>query len=101
MTCASPYCCEIVPEPLGVAQAEVPPPEPPVPGPPLVTGVILLMQTLKVPARSPPGICSCMSTGVPSVPVLVHLAGLDIGGIDQLGQVTSAKQTWPIQPLVK
>src|SRR4029079_10686507 len=68
---------------------------------PDTTGSTLVRQTLKAPARSPPGIWICMSTGVPSVPVFVHLAGFDIGGIDELGQVTSAKQTWPIQPLVK
>ena len=60
------------------------------------TGSTLLMQTLKVPARSPPGICSCMSTGVPSPAALVHVPAVTA----KLGQVTSAKQTGPVQPLV-
>src|SRR5690242_1955697 len=93
-------CVERLPEPLGVWQLDVPPPEPPVPVLPESTGSTLLRHTLNVPARSPPGIWICMSTGVPSVPVLVHFAGLAIGGMAQLGQVTSEKQTWPIQPLV-
>src|SRR6266498_1662888 len=93
-------CVERLPEPLGLVQLDVPPPEPPVPVPLDTTGSTLVKQTLNEPARSPPGICNCMSTGVPSVPVLVHLAGLDMGGIAQLGQVTSAKQTWPIQPFM-
>src|SRR4029078_3275231 len=96
MTCASPYCWLIIPEPLGELQAFVPPPEPPAPVPPHEIGSILLMQTLKLPARSPPGICSCMSTGVPSPAPLVHVPAVTA----QLGQVTSAKQTWPIQPFV-
>src|SRR3954468_12382801 len=62
VTCASPYCVVIMPLPLGEAQALVPPPEPPVPVLPVGIGSILLMQTLNVPARSPPGICNCKST---------------------------------------
>ena len=76
----------IVPEPLGFVQLVVPPPEPPVPVLPDTTGSTLLMQTLKVPARSPPGIWICMSTGVPSVPVLVHLAGLTSAGSTSWGR---------------
>ena len=75
----------------------MPPPEPPVPVLPDCMGSILLMQTLKFPARSPPGICSCRSTGVPSPAPLVHVPAVTA----QLGQVTSAKQTGPVQPFVK
>src|SRR3954467_2998454 len=96
VTCASPDCIVIMPLPLGEAHAFVPPPEPPVPVPPDETGSILLMQTLKLPARSPPGICSCRSTGVPSPAPLVHVPAVTA----QLGHVTSAKQTGPVQPFV-
>src|SRR4051812_15374139 len=91
LTFASPYCCVIVPEPLGVMQLAVPP-EPPVPVPPVSTGSTLPMQTLNWPrvvAVLPAETWICMSTGVPSVPVLVQ--GLVVPA--QLGQVTSAKQT--------
>src|SRR5262245_4553960 len=85
----------MVPEPLGVWQLDVPPPVPPVPVP-LTTGSTLVMQTLKAPARSPPGICSCMSTGVPSPVPLVQVPAVTA----YAGQVASAKQTWPLQPFV-
>ena len=38
-----------------------------------------------------------MSTGVPSPAALVQVPAVTA----QLGQVTSAKQTWPVQPFVK
>ena len=79
-------------------QLAVPPPEPPVPVLPLTTGSTLLMETSNAPTVVvvlPAATWICMSTGVPSAPVLVHVAVATIGGSDQLGQVTSAKQTWP------
>ena len=77
-------------------QLVVPPPEPPVPVLPLTTGSTLLMETSNAPtvvAVLPAATWICMSTGVPSVPVLVQVAVATIGGSDQLGHVTSAKQT--------
>src|SRR3954470_22349944 len=85
----------MVPEPLGVGQALVVPPT----TPPAVTGTMLLMQTLYAPtvvAVLPAETCSCMSTGVPFWPVLLHVLAVTA----QLGQVTSAKHTWPLQPLL-
>ena len=84
-----------MPEPLGVVQLAVPPPEPPVPVLPLTTGTTLLMQTSNAPTVVvvlPAATWICISTGVPSPPALVHVPS---PRRRQLGQVTSAKQTGP------
>ena len=84
-------------------QLVVPPPEPPVPVLPLTTGSTLLMETSNAPTVVvvlPAATWICISTGVPSVPVLVQVAVATIGGRDQLGHVTSAKQTVAVMPLV-
>ena len=92
------------PAPLGLAQLAVPPLEPPVPVLPLTTGTTLVMETSNAPtvvAVLPAATWICISTGVPSVPVLVHVAVGTIGGRDQLGHVTSAKHTVAVMPFVK
>src|SRR5215467_14458688 len=96
------YCDVSVPMPPGCEQDEVPP-EPPVPVPPLVIGTTLVTLRLKAPtvvAVLPAATWICRSTGVPLVPVFVHVAGLFIGGIAQTGQLTPAKVIMPDHPLV-
>ena len=59
-------------------QLAVPPPEPPVPVLPLTTGSTLVMETSNAPTVVvvlPAATWICMSTGVPSRPVLVHVPG--------------------------